>query len=68
MTLSEPTDVLERCTGAALALAAEQPWGEVSLRLIAERAEVPLPDQRPSAVSYRPDLRPRGASHRRHPV
>ena len=44
MTLSEPTDVLERCTGAALALAAEQPWGEVSLRLIAERAEVPLPD------------------------
>jgi hypothetical protein len=43
MTL-ERDDVLDRCTVAALALAGEQPWAEVSLRLIAERAEVPLAD------------------------
>ncbi|HWA61997.1 MAG TPA: TetR family transcriptional regulator [Caulobacteraceae bacterium] len=37
-------DILDRAADAALALAAERPWREVSLRLIAERAGVPLPD------------------------
>ena len=33
-------DILDKATDAALALAAERPWREVSLRQIAERAEV----------------------------
>ena len=33
-------DILDPATDAALALAAERPWREVSLRQIAERAEV----------------------------
>src|SRR5882757_7066236 len=38
MTLDDP--VLDKATDAALALAAERPWREVSLRDIAERAGV----------------------------
>jgi len=36
-------DTLHKATTAMLALAAERPWGRVSLRDIAEKAGVPLP-------------------------
>ncbi|HEY5107858.1 MAG TPA: TetR family transcriptional regulator [Caulobacteraceae bacterium] len=35
---------LERATAALLALAGERRWSEISLRDVAERAELPLPD------------------------
>jgi hypothetical protein len=37
-------DVLDQAADAALALAAERPWRDVSLRQIAERAGVPFPE------------------------
>jgi hypothetical protein len=37
-------EVLDKATAAALALAAERPWREVSLREVAERAEVDFAD------------------------
>jgi AcrR family transcriptional regulator len=37
-------DVLDRAAAAALALAAERPWGEVTLKDIAQTAGVPLAD------------------------
>ena len=37
-------DILEEAVGAALALAAERPWREVTLRQIAERAGVDFAD------------------------
>ena len=37
-------DQLDRAAAAALALAAERPWGEISLRDIAHKAQVPLAD------------------------
>ena len=42
MTDGEPDDVLERAGEALLALAAERPWGHISLRDVAERAGVML--------------------------
>ena len=38
--MADPSDTLDKATDAALALAAERPWREVSLREIAERAGV----------------------------
>src|SRR5690242_12620869 len=38
--MAEERDILDAATDAALALAAERPWREVSLREIAERAGV----------------------------
>jgi hypothetical protein len=37
-------DVLDQAVEAALTLAAEQPWRDVSLRQVAERAGVPFPE------------------------
>jgi AcrR family transcriptional regulator len=37
-------DLLDRAAAAALSLAAERPWTEISLRDIAAKAEVPLAD------------------------
>jgi len=37
-------EILDKAEDAALALAGEQPWRDVTLRLIAERADVPLAD------------------------
>lgn len=37
-------DMLDRAAAAALALAAERPWREVSLRDIAAKAEIPFAD------------------------
>ena len=37
-------DILDTAADAALALAAERPWGEVSLRDVAERAGLPFPE------------------------
>jgi AcrR family transcriptional regulator len=37
-------DQLDRAAAAALALAAERPWGEITLREIAAKAQVPLAD------------------------
>src|SRR5262249_38653368 len=42
--MTDQPDLLESATDAALALAAERPWREVSLRDIAERAGVDLAD------------------------
>jgi len=42
--MPEAADILDKATEAALALAAERPWREVTLRDIAARAEVPLAD------------------------
>ncbi len=36
------TEILERAQAAMLALAAERPWGQITLRDIAERADTPL--------------------------
>jgi AcrR family transcriptional regulator len=44
-------DILDKAADAALALAAERPWREVSLRLIAETAGVPLADLYARAAS-----------------
>ncbi|HVN00375.1 MAG TPA: TetR family transcriptional regulator [Caulobacteraceae bacterium] len=38
--MTEATDVLDKATDAALALAAERPWRDVSLRDVAERAGI----------------------------
>ena len=48
MSLDPP---LDKAADAALALAAERPWREVSLRDIAERAQVPLADLYARATS-----------------
>jgi AcrR family transcriptional regulator len=49
--MTEPADILDRAVDAALTLAAERPWREVSLRDIAERAEAPLADLYARAAS-----------------
>ncbi|MFI4935604.1 MAG: TetR family transcriptional regulator [Caulobacterales bacterium] len=49
MTASDP--ILDKAVDAALALAAERPWREVSLRDIAERAETPFGDLYEAAPS-----------------
>ncbi len=37
-------DLLDRAVDAALALAADRPWDEITLRAIAEKAQVPFPE------------------------
>jgi AcrR family transcriptional regulator len=49
--MTEPADILDRAADAALVLAAERPWRQVSLRDIAERAQTPLPDLYAQAAS-----------------
>jgi len=49
--MNETDDILDRAADAALALAAERPWRDVSLRDIAERAGTPLPELYARAAS-----------------
>jgi AcrR family transcriptional regulator len=49
--MSDTDEILDRAADAAMALAAERPWREVSLRDIAERAETPLPELYARAAS-----------------
>ena len=49
--MTQADDILDRAADAALALASERPWREVSLRDIAERAALPLPDLYARAAS-----------------
>ncbi len=42
--MNEPAGILDRACDAMLALTAEKPWRDISLRDIAAKAEAPLPD------------------------
>ena len=42
--MSDPAAILDRASDAMLALTAEKPWRDMTLRQIAEKADIPLPD------------------------